>query len=95
MKGLGSSIFLKMGIGVLLIIASLYWMVKGSQDILNISWWQTFVVVANGSLPVLVLLLGAFIVWLYYDEWKIEQELKAEEEKLKKEEKTTKSRKKK
>ena len=40
-----------------------------------------FLTVVNGAIPPLVLLIGIFIVWLEYDEWKIERELKREEEK--------------
>lgn len=39
-----------------------------------------------GSIPLFVMLIGLFIVWLELDEWRIEKELKVEEEKEKKKE---------
>jgi cadmium resistance protein CadD (predicted permease) len=42
-------------------------------------------IVLQGILPPLAFLIGLFIVWLEWDEWKIERELKAEEEKEKEE----------
>jgi cell division protein FtsL len=43
--------------------------------------------VLNGAIPIFVILLGVFIVWLEWDEWKIERELAKEEKKLEKEKK--------
>jgi len=73
-------------IGVILVIASLYYILY------PIKWLPRtispalpdVIVVLNGAIPVFVLLLGIFIIWLEWDEWKIEKELEKEEKKLKK-----------
>lgn len=68
---------IKIIIGIILIAASVWWIVKFS--------WQDLLTVLNGAIPPFLILLGVFIVWLEIDEWKIEKELKKEEEKAKKE----------
>ena len=45
--------------------------------------WESFKIVVGGMLPPFVFLIGLFIVWLEWDEWRIERELKAEEEREK------------
>ncbi|MEM5773310.1 MAG: hypothetical protein QXL86_03785 [Candidatus Aenigmatarchaeota archaeon] len=89
---------IKIIIGLLLIVAGVYWILYGpaavslnatiapylaSLGIKPISAWNDFVVLLNGGLPPLVVLIGIFIVWLEWDEWKIERELAAEEKKAK------------
>jgi len=41
------------------------------------------ITILNGAIPVIVFLLGIFIVWLELDELKIEKELAKEERKTK------------
>ncbi len=36
----------------------------------NIQWWQNFVVVLTGTLPIFLILVGLFILWLEMDEMK-------------------------
>ena len=88
----------KMIIGVLLIIAGIYWILYG-PDATKINaaiapylarigaaakaTWNDLILLLNGGIPPLLVLLGIFIVWLEWDEWRIERELKAEEEKAK------------
>lgn len=79
----------KIFIGLLLIAGSVWWVWQGPHPaaLLNIQTGTNladFVTVLNGAIPPLVFLLGIFIVWLEYDEWKIERELRAEEEREKK-----------
>lgn len=91
-----------MVIGLLLIIAGLYWILYGpaatslsatiapylaSVGVKSSGAWNDFLVLLNGGLPPLVILIGIFIVWLEWDEWKIERELAAEEKKAKKKKK--------
>jgi hypothetical protein len=73
-------------IGVIIIIAALYYIFAGIPGYLNPAWPDVLTVL-NGAIPVFVILLGAFIVWLEWDEWKIERELAKEEKKLEKERK--------
>ncbi len=89
----------KMFIGLLLMAASVWWVWKGPHPTVFLPIQEKtnladFITVLNGALPPLIFLLGLFIVWLEYDEWKIEQELKAEEEKLKRKRKKKAKRKK-
>ncbi|MEM5879186.1 MAG: hypothetical protein QXU74_01700 [Candidatus Aenigmatarchaeota archaeon] len=88
----------KIIIGLLLIVAGAYWILYGpTAASLNATIapylvplgvqakgaWNDLVVLLNGGLPPLVVLIGIFIVWLEWDEWKIERELAAEEKKEK------------
>jgi hypothetical protein len=78
---------LKIILGAILVIASVWWVVQGGRFSAHgvfHSAFQDFVTVVNGALPPLVFLLGIFIVWLELDELKIEKELAAEEKKTKK-----------
>ena len=78
----------KLIFGVLLILASGYWILKGPSLITLLNSFgvqiQTntaladFLTVVNGALPPLIFLIGIFIVWLEWDEWKIERELRKE-----------------
>ena len=68
-------------------IGSAWWIAQGSQALIARSGIEDFLTVINGAIPVLVFLLGIFIVWLEWDELRIERELKAEEEREKKKKK--------
>ena len=74
----------KLLIGVILIIASVWWVVQGSLKYTGHSGLSDLRTVLNGIIPPLIFLLGIFIIWLEMDEIKIERELKAEERKVKK-----------
>jgi hypothetical protein len=74
----------KIIIGIILVIGSAWWIAQGSKAYIGRSGIEDLITVINGAVPVLVFLLGLFIVWLELDELKIERELKAEEEKEKK-----------
>jgi hypothetical protein len=88
----------KILIGVLLIVAGFYWILYGpSASSLNsaiapylvaigskpVASWNDLLLILNGGIPPLIVLIGIFIVWLEWDEWKIEKELAAEEKKEK------------
>jgi len=80
MNALGKAV-----IGIILVIVSLYYIfypISGLPASISPAW-PDVVVVLNGSIPLFVLLLGIFIVWLEWDEWKIEKELEKEERKAK------------
>ncbi|MGC8812471.1 MAG: hypothetical protein ACP5O8_02685 [Candidatus Aenigmatarchaeota archaeon] len=70
----------KIIIGLILIGASIYYIVKGVPGYFE-PGWPALLTVIKGLVPLAVLLLGVFIVWLEWDELRIERELKAEEEK--------------
>ncbi|MEM0480943.1 MAG: hypothetical protein QXQ14_02030 [Candidatus Aenigmatarchaeota archaeon] len=71
-------------IGILIALAGLYYALYGIPGIIKPAI-QDVKVVINGAIPIVLVLLGFFIAWLYYDEWKIEKELKEEVEKEEKE----------
>jgi uncharacterized membrane protein YwzB len=72
----------KVLIGIVLVIASVWWIIQGSTQYsatifgITHSGIQDLITVLNGAIPVLIFLLGIFIVWLEIDEMKIEKELK-------------------
>lgn len=70
----------KIIIGVILVIGAIYYI---WQNPLNTAPtpWQDFKTVVNGVVPVLVALVGLFMVWLEMDELRIERELRTEERK--------------
>lgn len=71
----------KIIIGIILVLASLYYIVYGFPTYSIKPAWRDLLTVLNGAIPVLVLLIGVFIIWLEWDEWKIERELAEEERK--------------
>ena len=93
---------IKILIGLLLIVAGVYWILYGQQasslsarlapylaplGVKPTGAWNDFLLLLNGGLPPIIALIGIFIVWLEWDEWKIERELAAEEKKEKKKKK--------
>jgi hypothetical protein len=86
----------KLIIGLLLVIASGWWIISGpsltdivvpllqNYGIITGEAFSDFLVVLNGGLPPLIFLIGIFIVWLEYDEWKIEKELAREKRRARK-----------
>jgi len=63
-------------LGLILVFGSIWWIVQGSQQYIQRSGYQDLITVINGAVPVLILILGIFIIWLELDELKIERELK-------------------
>jgi len=68
-------------IGVLIVVAALYYIFAGIPGYLKPAL-PDVITVLNGAIPLFVILLGIFIAWLEWDEWKIERELAKEEKKL-------------
>lgn len=71
----------KIVIGAIMVIAGIYWYFAGAIPGLGITGannlralWTIF----QGSIGVLVFLIGAFIVWLEADELKMEKEMESE-----------------
>jgi hypothetical protein len=73
-------------IGVLIVVAALYYIFAGIPGYLKPALPDVLTVL-NGAIPLFVILLGIFIAWLEWDEWKIERELAKEEKKLQTEKK--------
>jgi uncharacterized membrane protein YcjF (UPF0283 family) len=85
----------KMFIGVLLMVGSVVAVVATLDQPGIFNLWQDFLTVLLGAVPALVFLIGVFIVWLEWDELRIERELAKEEEEEKKREKEKRAKKKK
>ncbi len=72
--------------GVVLVVASLYYMIAGIPGIIGPAW-RDFLTVLNGFIPPLLILIGIFVIWLEADELKMEKWTKKEERKTKKKKK--------
>lgn len=66
----------KVVIGVILVIGSIWWIIQGSYQFTHHSGLSDLRTVLNGIIPVLILILGVFVIWIEMDEMKIEKELK-------------------
>ena len=72
-------------IGLFLFIDSVYPIV-GTNDWIPGEWLSNFLIVLTGVIPIFLILVGLFVVWLEVDELKAQKELKREEKEEKKEE---------
>ncbi|MEM5871298.1 MAG: hypothetical protein QW051_00325 [Candidatus Aenigmatarchaeota archaeon] len=79
-------------IGLVLFIDSIY-PIMGTTGTFGINWFDNFIVVVTGVIPIFLILLGLFIVWLEADELKTTKEF--EEMERGEEKKTEKPKKKK
>jgi cytochrome c-type biogenesis protein CcmH/NrfF len=77
---------LKALIGIAIAIIGIYITFYGIPGIIE-PLKQQVITVILGAIPVFLVMFGIFIAWLYYDEWKIEKELKKEEKQEKKKKK--------
>jgi hypothetical protein len=84
----------KLLIGLVLAIGSLWWIFYARSFSYYLSEYLGITIaegtalydllaVLSGTIPAFVCLIGVFITWLEYDEWKIERELAKEEKKAK------------
>ncbi len=71
---------IKLIIGVILAVGSIYYIVSGIPGYLG-PGLPDLLTVLNGAIPILVFVLGIFIVWLELDELKVEKEISREEKK--------------
>jgi hypothetical protein len=77
----------KILLGIILLVGSAWWILKAPYyplTLLGISQGTNladFIIVVNGAIPPLIFLIGLFIIWLEYDELKIQRELAREERK--------------
>ena len=79
-------------VGVFIVIAAVYYIFAGVPGYLKPAL-PDVITVLNGAIPLFLILLGVFIAWLEWDEWKIEKELEKEEKKLEAEKKKARKRK--
>ncbi len=71
-------------IGLGLFVDSVYPII-GVKGTFGIDWLNNFIIVLTGTIPILLILMGLFIVWLEADELKTSKEFEAPEEEEKKE----------
>lgn len=74
----------KIIIGLILLVIGLGLFANGVIPGFNIAWLQTFwltnfIIVLTGAIPILLILLGLFVVWLEVDELKAQKEISKEE----------------
>lgn len=67
-------------IGLGLFVDSVY-PLSGVKGTLGIDWLGNFIVVLTGTIPIFLILIGLFIVWLEADELKTAKEFEEPEEK--------------
>lgn len=75
----------KVVIGIILLLIGLGLFVDSvySSPITGVQWLENFVIVLTGIIPIFLILVGLFVIWLEVDEMKAEKEFKLEEEKEK------------
>ncbi|MCD6591192.1 MAG: hypothetical protein J7K72_04440 [Candidatus Aenigmarchaeota archaeon] len=71
-------------VGLGLFVDSVY-PISGMKGTLGIDWLGNFIIVLTGTIPIFLILLGLFVVWLEIDELKIAKEFEEmEKEEVKK-----------
>ncbi len=77
----------KVIIGIIVLLIGLGLFVDSAYDNaltgVEIHWLDNFVIVLTGVIPIFLILVGLFVIWLEVDELKAEKEFKLEEEKTK------------
>jgi uncharacterized membrane protein YwzB len=71
----------KILIGALMMIISVWWAFQGSGQYLGRSYLNDLITLLNAGIPIVVFVIGLFILWLELDELRIEKELKTEKKK--------------
>ena len=66
-------------IGLGLFVDSVY-PISGVKGTLGIDWLANFIIVVTGTIPIFLILLGLFIVWLEADELKTAKEFEEPKE---------------
>ncbi len=58
--------------------------ISGVEGTFGIDWIGNFIIVLTGIIPIFLIVLGLFVLWLEVDELKAQKELAKEEKKKKK-----------
>ena len=74
-------VIVKILIGAVLMIAAIWWVFQGSGQLIHRSYLNDLVTLLNAAIPILVFVIGLFVLWLELDELRIEKELKTEKKK--------------
>jgi len=75
------SAIVKILIGAVLMIASVWWVFQGSDYALGRPYLNDLITLLNAVIPIAVFIIGLFVLWLKLDELRIEKELKTEKKK--------------
>ncbi len=59
-----------LAVGMILVVASVWWIAQGSSTYLGRSGMSDLIAVVNGVLPAFLFIMGLFVVWLELDELK-------------------------
>jgi len=70
----------KLIIGIVLVLIGLYWYL-GPIPIIGGVFWPLLLKAFYAMFGLLLILIGAFLAWLEYDEWKTQKEIAKEERK--------------
>ena len=76
----------KVIVGLILILIGLGFFVDSIPELgvggyTGINWLSNFIVVLTGVIPIFLIIVGLFVVWLEIDELKAQKEVKAEKKK--------------
>ncbi len=75
----------KVILGIVILLIGLGFFVDSAYDNamtgISINWLENFIIVLTGIIPMFLILIGLFVIWLEVDELKAEKEFKLEEEK--------------
>ena len=76
----------KVLIGAVLMLVSVWWVLQGSEQFIGKFTIENrgindLVTLLNAGIPIVVFVIGLFILWLELDELRIEKELKTEKKK--------------
>lgn len=78
---------IKVILGIIILLVGLGLFVDSAYDNaitgVSINWLENLVIVLTGIIPIFLILIGLFVIWLEVDELKAEKEFKLEEEKSK------------
>lgn len=73
----------KIIIGVILVIAAVYYIYdEPLNELYGLNTRRNIINIIDGIVPILVVLVGLFMIWLEMDELRIEKELKTEEKRV-------------
>lgn len=75
-KILGGLVLVLIGLGL---FADSVWNILPG---LNVNWLSNFIITVTGIIPILLIILGLFVVWLEADELKAKREIRSEASKV-------------
>lgn len=74
-------------VGAILVLAPIWWIVKGSAIYLGRSGVQDLITILNGGIPLVLLLFGLLLLWIEIEDIKVEREFRKERKRKKKKKK--------